>query len=240
LSFPLTPRDELSDSRQVTITNTGGSELHVTGLAFAGPNGDDFVVGSDTCGAQLPAGGTCQVNVRFSPRDAGARNAVLDVLDNAADSPQAVSLTGTGGPLPQGAVGPPGAPGAGGATGAAGATGPQGPAGKNGLVELVTCKTVRRTVVKKIHGKRKTVTVTRQLCTTRIVTGPVKFTTSVARAVLSRGRVVYANGLAARSVQPLSLVLSTTHALPAGRYTLTLHWAIGRVSHATRQTIMLR
>jgi hypothetical protein len=97
-------------------------------------------------------------------------------------------------------------------------------------VELVTCTTK---VGKK--GKKS------QVCKTKTVTGPVTFTTSaVARAELSRGRAVYATGIAARNSRHPEAALSATRALHAGRYTLTLRWRIGRRSHTTRQTIMLR
>jgi hypothetical protein len=56
-----------------------------------------------------------------------------------------------------------------------------------GKVELVTCKSVTRTVTG--HGKR--VKVKRQKCTINLVIGPVKFTTASAsaRATPSRGGV---------------------------------------------------
>lgn len=96
-----------------------------------------------------------------------------------------------------------------GAQGPAGAAGPAGPAGQ---VELVTCKTV---VVKK---KKK------QQCTTKLVSGTVKFTAtgSVARASLSRSGVVYATGSARRVHGRMRLVLRSSGYLAAGHYILTL------------------
>ena len=86
--------------------------------------------------------------------------------------------------------------------------------------------TTKRT---KVHGKRKTVKQTK--CTTKLVSSPVKFTASAARATLSRGRVIYATGSASAS----RLKLQARRVLRPGRYTLTL------TSHhqTTRQTITI-
>ena len=56
----------------------------------------------------------------------GPSTATLTLLTNAATAPASVSLSGTGGSLPQGALGQPGATGPKGATGAKGARGPAG------------------------------------------------------------------------------------------------------------------
>jgi hypothetical protein len=104
----------------------------------------------------------------------------------------------------------------------------------------VTCKTITVTVTKTVHGKRKKVKVKKQRCTTKTVTGPVKFTTSVARAVLSRGRVTYATGIATINTKHPQLALTTTHKLRAGTYTLTLRWSTKHTNHTTRQHITLR
>ena len=40
--------------------------------------------------------GTCAVSVTFTPSAAGSRTATLSINDNAANSPQTVSLSGTG------------------------------------------------------------------------------------------------------------------------------------------------
>ena len=90
------------------------------------------------------------------------RAATLTVTSNDIAAPLLILVSGTGGALPQGP------------------SGPQGRPGKAGVVELVSCRTVTRTVLRTVHGKRKRVKVKQQLCTVRMVTGPVKFTTSVA------------------------------------------------------------
>ena len=113
-----------------------------------------------------------------------------------------------GGQGPTGPQGDQGAQGAQGPQGVQGAAGPAGPAGEAGKVELVTCTTIK--------GKKH--------CTTKIVSGVVKFTVSgsPAHASLSRHGVVYATGLARVTGGRASLRLSTRRKLAAGRYTLTL------------------
>ncbi|HKS97443.1 MAG TPA: choice-of-anchor D domain-containing protein, partial [Terriglobia bacterium] len=69
----------------------GSAALSITGIAASG----DFAQ-SNNCGTSLPAGGSCAINVTFAPTSVGARTGALTIADNAAGSPHAVSLTGTG------------------------------------------------------------------------------------------------------------------------------------------------
>ncbi|MGH2872008.1 MAG: hypothetical protein ACRDL5_06050, partial [Solirubrobacteraceae bacterium] len=112
-----------------------------------------------------------------------------------------------------------------------GPRGPQGPAGAPGQIRLVSCQTITKTV--KVHGhKRK-----RKLrkCTTRLIAASATFTTTAARATLTRGRVVYAVG----SARLDRLMLRTRRAIPPGRYTLTLRHRDGRRWITTRRTITI-
>jgi Putative Ig domain len=61
------------------------------------PNTLDFTVVGDGCsGLTLAAGSSCTMSITFSPNAAGTRTAALIVTDNAPNSPQGASLTGTG------------------------------------------------------------------------------------------------------------------------------------------------
>lgn len=153
----------------------------------------------------------------------GHRSATLQIASNDPASPSTVSLSGTGGSLPQGPQG------------ATGATGGEGPRGHAGQVELVTCKTSTKVV----KGHRRTV----RKCTTKLVTGPVKFTTSRAErgATVSRGGVDHATGVAIPTgTGRWQIVL--THRLRElwpGRYTPTLRarHGQGRIVERRRITI---
>jgi hypothetical protein len=113
---------------------------------------------------------------------------------------------------PQGSAGAAGTNGTNGSNGAQGAQGAPGPQGPAGQVELVVCKS----------GKIKKKTV--QKCTTKLVSGPVKFTTTgvAMSAVLSRGSVVYATGPAKRVGNETTMRLTPRRDVGKGRYTLTL------------------
>jgi hypothetical protein len=125
-----------------------------------------------------------------------------------------------------GKEGPLGKAGAQGPAGPAGAQGPAGPAGPAGQVELVTCKTVK--------GKQR--------CTSKLVSGTVKFTTagSSAQATLSRHGVVYAAGTARTARGRMSLRLLPVRRLRAGRYTLTLISGAGPHERISSESFTLR
>ena len=65
----------------------------------------DFAGISDTCvGTFVAAGASCQMHEAFTPTATGARTATVTVLDTAANSPQVITMSGTGtsvnGPTP--------------------------------------------------------------------------------------------------------------------------------------------
>jgi hypothetical protein len=95
LVFPATPVGASSEGQLVTLTNPGTAPVAITSIALIGSDPGDFVT-LNNCGADLAAGASCTVFVAFTPTVTGARAATLSVTDNAAGSPQAVALTGTG------------------------------------------------------------------------------------------------------------------------------------------------
>jgi hypothetical protein len=80
-----------SPAQIVTITNTGGSPLTVTGATASAQFG-----ATNTCTTALSTGQSCTVSVTFSPTSTGTINGTLMISDNAANSPQTVSLSGLG------------------------------------------------------------------------------------------------------------------------------------------------
>jgi hypothetical protein len=84
-----------SASQQVTLQNTGNTGLSVTSIALGGVNPGDFSL-SQTCGNSVAAGADCALNVTFTPTTYGARTATISLVDSAANSPQTISLSGTG------------------------------------------------------------------------------------------------------------------------------------------------
>lgn len=64
--------------------------------SFTGTDPDHFAVSSTTCGVSLGAKARCTISVAFTPTAIGTRTATLNVNDSVNNSPQTVSLTGTG------------------------------------------------------------------------------------------------------------------------------------------------
>lgn len=79
-------------AKTVTMRNTGSATLNITSIVASG----DFAISSTTCGSTLAQGALCVINATFTPTQVGARTGDITITDNAPNSPQQVSLTGTG------------------------------------------------------------------------------------------------------------------------------------------------
>lgn len=95
LTFPTQAIGTTSRGKMVALKNTGTASLTITSLSIVGTNAADFAQ-THTCGSSLAAGATCSVSVTFKPTASGTRRATLSISDNAAGSPQRVSLSGIG------------------------------------------------------------------------------------------------------------------------------------------------
>ena len=92
LSFNTVAVGNTSTARTVTFTNQQNVALNFSSITASGP----FAVASNTCGASVSAGASCTVGVTFSPITTGSITGTLTFTDDAATSPQVVSLSGTG------------------------------------------------------------------------------------------------------------------------------------------------
>ncbi len=95
LTFASQALGTTGSAQTVTLTNSGGTILNITSTAITGASSSDFAE-TDTCGNSVEAGANCTLAVLFTPSASGARTAALSIADNAAGSPQTVSLSGTG------------------------------------------------------------------------------------------------------------------------------------------------
>jgi len=84
-----------STPQLITLTNVGSGVLDLSGVQLTGPDESDFKL-TNNCGSSLAASAQCTLLVAFSPNAAGSRIASVVFTDNAAGSPQSLSLTGTG------------------------------------------------------------------------------------------------------------------------------------------------
>jgi len=94
VTFPATGVGITAAAQTVTLTNNGGVPLLVQGIVITG----DFVIvsGSNTCGSTVAVNAACTMQVAFAPTTGGPRSGTLTVTDNAVNSPQILTLTGTG------------------------------------------------------------------------------------------------------------------------------------------------
>ena len=95
LTFSTQAIGTMSGAKKVTLTNVGTTSLNITGIAITGTNAGDFSQ-THTCGSSLVVGSSCSISVTFKPTASGIRTAALSISDNAAGSPQKVTLSGIG------------------------------------------------------------------------------------------------------------------------------------------------
>jgi hypothetical protein len=79
-----------SEPLLITLTNTGTASLTITSIAASANFAE-----TNNCGSSLAAGANCAINVTLAPDTTGSVKGTVTFTDNAADSPQTVSLSGT-------------------------------------------------------------------------------------------------------------------------------------------------
>ena len=83
----------ISASRTTTVKNPTGATLEITSVVPSG----EFTLASDGCsGHDLAPAATCTIETEFNPTQTGALSGNLSIIDDAANSPQSVTLEGTG------------------------------------------------------------------------------------------------------------------------------------------------
>ena len=95
LAFGNQPKNQ-PNTLPLTVTNSGTAPLTVSQISITGTNASAFTFTPPTLPFTVAAGKTATVTVTFTPTTAGNYSATLTFTDNAADSPQSVSLSGTG------------------------------------------------------------------------------------------------------------------------------------------------
>jgi hypothetical protein len=99
LAFPNTVVGSTGSSLSLTVKNTGAEPLNYNGGSISGSGAADFSISSTNCTSVAP-GLTCSITVTFSPAALSSYTATLSIADNAGNSPQTLSLSGTGIGLP--------------------------------------------------------------------------------------------------------------------------------------------
>jgi hypothetical protein len=86
----------ISAPQTVTFTNTGTAPLFINGERQGGIDPLDFGESNDQCvGTFVAVGSSCTIQVDFRPTATGTRTATISVIDNAANSPQVITFSGT-------------------------------------------------------------------------------------------------------------------------------------------------
>ncbi len=80
----------------VTIANSGQGTLLITSIVIQGANAADFAFTPQTLPLSIAPASSKTIPVTFQPTTSGSRSATLVISDNAAGTPHAVALSGTG------------------------------------------------------------------------------------------------------------------------------------------------
>lgn len=96
LSFGNHALGSSSAAKKVTVTNKTGVVVTFYSWTIIGANASDFTQSATTCGTTLKVKASCTVSIVFAPGAVRARSATLTITDSASNSPQSVSLSGSG------------------------------------------------------------------------------------------------------------------------------------------------
>lgn len=83
-----------SGTQIATLTNTGNLALSLTSIAASFSNGT--YTQSNNCGSSLAAAASCTVTLTWDPKSAGGMTGSLMFSDSATNTPQVVTISGTG------------------------------------------------------------------------------------------------------------------------------------------------
>jgi 6-phosphogluconolactonase (cycloisomerase 2 family) len=79
--------------QSVTLTNSGSGPQHISSVVLGGAN-STVVSMSNTCTAPAyAAGGTCTIGVSITPIAAGLQSTTITIADDAAESPQTITIS---------------------------------------------------------------------------------------------------------------------------------------------------
>jgi hypothetical protein len=87
-----------SAAQTVTLSNTGTAILNIQTVALTGASPSNFAIASgSTCtnGATVAPNGSCVIQMTFTPTGLATVSATVGITDNAGDSPETISLSGT-------------------------------------------------------------------------------------------------------------------------------------------------
>ena len=81
-----------SSTQTVTLTNSGNNTLNISKIAVVGFDYSQ----TNTCPTSVAAGATCTITVSYAPSSSGINQTRIDITDDGINSPQSISLSGSG------------------------------------------------------------------------------------------------------------------------------------------------
>jgi Bacterial Ig-like domain (group 3)/FG-GAP-like repeat/Cep192 domain 4/FG-GAP repeat len=92
ITFPTQVVGSTSKTQNIILTNTGTGTLSIASIVST----DGDFLERNNCGSSVLAGASCAFTVAFKPQSQGLHTGLIQVTDNAPNSPQTVSLSGQG------------------------------------------------------------------------------------------------------------------------------------------------
>ena len=98
LNYGARPISTTSDAQPVMLTNSGDGPLTITSISVTGGQAGDFTPGHNCAlsPSTLEAGGSCTINVTFTPSASGPHKSSVVIASDAPGSPHRAMLTGVG------------------------------------------------------------------------------------------------------------------------------------------------
>ena len=91
LTFPTTNIGSTSAPMTATLANNNLTTLTINSITVSGPFAQ-----TNNCGSSLASATKCTISVTYTPTATGAQSGTVTITDSATNSPQTISLTGTG------------------------------------------------------------------------------------------------------------------------------------------------
>jgi 6-phosphogluconolactonase (cycloisomerase 2 family) len=98
LVFGTITQGAASAQQNVTVSNPGGAPLHISSVTLGGASPNDFSLTNGCTASSYAVNASCTLSVSFAPLATGLRAASVVLVDDAADSPQTIQVSGTANP----------------------------------------------------------------------------------------------------------------------------------------------
>ena len=98
VSFGVITQGTSAGPQTVTVTNSGGSSLHISSVVLGGANSGEFIMTNGCTASAYSVNATCTIGVSFAPLGTGSRSVTIALTDDAPNSPQTINVGGNASP----------------------------------------------------------------------------------------------------------------------------------------------